>query len=192
MAKAKDLFNIPGQDDDKGLYDPDNQGKKDRDLVAEQKERFGAQPDAGVKAAEENVKDAPNEKERDISAAGLRAEERKSLYTPEEKGEFKRASLRVRIKNIPARRKALGFLGVGGIAGLILTVMTIGPLYRVPSLMHSMLNFTGDGVEHVVENRAQRIVIGYLIHRVGGNPNNYVITGSPLGTLWATFRSEEH
>lgn len=119
---------------------------------------------------------------------GLKDAEQKGLYNPKEKGDYDRAPLKQRIKNISARRKAFAAVGVGGVAGLVLSVLTIAPMYRVPSVMNGVMGFVGEQVEDVVEKRAQRMIIAYLIQRAGGNPDNYVITGSPLETLWATFR----
>ncbi len=114
------------------------------------------------------------------------------------KGLYKSAGLKEedagfasKIGNISRRRKLLASGGVGGISGLIIAMMLITPVYRVPALMSELLHGASKEVDHVVEKRAERMLVLYLIGKAGGNPTNYVITGSPVSSLWKTFRSRQ-
>lgn len=88
-------------------------------------------------------------------------------------------------------KKAIIGGGVGGTLVMTFLVSTffIFPTFRIPSAMSLINNIVGEAAEEIVENRAQRIVIGYLIQKAGGTPGNYVITDSLLGSLWATFQT---
>jgi hypothetical protein len=89
-----------------------------------------------------------------------------------------------------SRRKKLGAAGgVGGIMGLLVAVALITPIYRIPALLTDVGDKVGAEVDHVVEKRAERIVVNYLIRKAGGNATDYVVTGSPLSDLWRTFQS---
>lgn len=97
----------------------------------------------------------------------------------------KHPKLLTRIKNLPARRKALAGLGIGGIFGFLLLVFVMFPTYRLPSIMGVVQAVTGEAVEEVVENRINRFIIGYLIHRADVD----AVVGNSLGsTLWRTWR----
>lgn len=91
------------------------------------------------------------------------------------------------------QRHKKGIIG-GGIGGtiaiaIISLVFFIFPTLKIPSVMGLITSVVGEAAEEIVENRAQRIVIGYLIRAAGGDPGDYVIQDSLLDTLWATFRT---
>jgi|GEM_PF-2389526 len=100
-------------------------------------------------------------------------------------------SFKGKLAGISRRRKLLASGGVGGISGLIIAMLLITPLYRIPALMSDLEHEVGKEVDHIVEKRAERIVVRYLINKVGGDATNYVITGSPLSDIWRTFRSRQ-
>jgi len=78
----------------------------------------------------------------------------------------------------------------GGIAMVIISIVFfLFPSFRIPSAMSLISNIVGEAGEEIVENRAQRMIIGYLINKAGGNTDNYVIQGGLLDTLWSTFRT---
>jgi hypothetical protein len=97
----------------------------------------------------------------------------------------------VRLKGINRRRKLLAGGGVGGVVGLVLAISLITPVYRIPAIMTDIENRVGQEVDHIVEARAERMVIMYLIGKAGGNPTDYVITNSPLESIWRTMQSRK-
>ena len=94
-----------------------------------------------------------------------------------------------RIKGISRRQKLLSGAGVGGIMSLIIAVLLVTPIYRIPALMGDLESKLGAQVNDIVEARAERIIVNYLISRAGGDSTQYVVEGSPLKSLWKTFQS---
>lgn len=99
--------------------------------------------------------------------------------------------LKGKLAGISRRRKLLASGGVGGISGLIIAMLLIAPIYRIPALLSDLEHEVGKEVDHIVEKRAERIIVRYLINKAGGDATNYVITGSPLSDIWRTFRSRQ-
>ncbi len=148
--------------------------------------REGAKKD--LKAAEENPTLSPG------------AGERAKSVTPEHLKKFEegvgmgtgpgRAKLRA-LTFFQKHKKGIIFSGAGGgtVLAVVSAVFLLLPNYRIPSDMGLISKVTGEAVEEIVENRAERLIISYLIQKAGGTPDDYVITDSLLGTLWATFRT---
>lgn len=125
-----------------------------------------------------------NAAENGANASGL-------YKTGSNEGEPERSSLRNRIvTGVSRRRLVVGGSGAG-IAGVLVTLLLITPIYRVPAAMVEVGSKVGDEVDHVVENRAQRIIVRYLIAKASGNPDNttFAIRGSITSDLWRTFQS---
>jgi hypothetical protein len=99
--------------------------------------------------------------------------------------------LTTRLKGINRRRKIAAAGGVGGIAGLMMAALLITPIYRIPAFMSDLEGKIGKEVGDIVEARAERMILLYLIGKAGGNPTNYVLTGSPLHDIWRTFQSRK-
>ncbi len=134
------------------------------------------------KAAGQNVSGADA---KDVSSSDLNDAESESggLYDPRKDP----ISLIKRVKNISARRKAFGALGFGGIVGIALTLFTLFPSLRLPSIMGSVLSLTGHAVEEVAENRAHRFVISYAIRRAEVD----AVAGNSLwSTVFRTMRAK--
>lgn len=140
--------------------------------------------------------------EREASAARPGSDDEKKALSP---GQLKSAedntpwgglwkdsdgpkTIKSNLKSISGRRKVFATLGIGGVVGLALAILTTAPIFRIPSLMGGIMGFVGEQVEDVIEHRAQRMVISYLIQQAGGNPDNYVIRGSLVDSLWQTYR----
>jgi hypothetical protein len=97
-----------------------------------------------------------------------------------------------RLKGISRRKKILTGAGVGSVTALIASTVLVTPIYRIPALMNDLETKIGKEVDDVVEARAERIIVNYLIARAGGRVGtDYVITGSPLSDLWRTYQSRK-
>jgi hypothetical protein len=98
--------------------------------------------------------------------------------------------LAAKFKGISRRKKLGAAGGIGGIMGLLVAVALITPIYRIPALLTDVGDKVGEEVDHIVEKRAERMVVNYLIRQAGGSTTDYVITGSPLSDMWRTFQSQ--
>ncbi|HSX34341.1 MAG TPA: hypothetical protein VLF62_01735 [Candidatus Saccharimonadales bacterium] len=96
-----------------------------------------------------------------------------------------------RLKGISRRKKILSGAGIGGVTALIMSAALVTPIYRIPALMNDLESKMGKEVDDIVEARAERMIVNYLVARAGGLSTNYVITGSPLESLWRTFQSRK-
>lgn len=186
---AKDLFQVPGQDDNRGLYEPDKQRKKGSDLVGDQKERFGTTPNKQLQAAEEGVKNTGREKGNETPGDALRDAERRGAWyagADDSAGE----GFRAKFQAISRRKKVFVGLGAGGVGATIISILIVMPLYRIPSFMGGISDEVGKVSRHVVEKRAERFVINYLIQKAGIDlGDKYVVTGSLTKDLFNTWRS---
>ncbi|HEX7963776.1 MAG TPA: hypothetical protein VF466_04270 [Candidatus Saccharimonadales bacterium] len=97
--------------------------------------------------------------------------------------------LMVRLKGVNRRRKLLAGAGVGGFAGLLISLMIVSPIYRIPALLNDVSGKVGQEVDDLVEHRAERMIINYLLSKAGKDTTQYVVTGSPLSDLWRTMQS---
>lgn len=93
------------------------------------------------------------------------------------------------LNGISRRKKLLSGAGIGGVTALIAATLLVTPIYRIPALMGDLESKLGMQVDQIVEARAERIIVNYLISRAGGNATNYVVTNSPLESLWRTYQS---
>ncbi|HSW98383.1 MAG TPA: hypothetical protein VLF71_00945 [Candidatus Saccharimonadales bacterium] len=95
-----------------------------------------------------------------------------------------------KLAGINRRRKLLASGGIGGITGLIIAMAVVAPLYRIPAMLHDIEDKVSGEVDHIMERRAERIIVRYLIRRAGGEATDFVVTGSPLSDLFRTMQSK--
>ena len=173
-------------DDDTDSARSDDQDHNDREFDNSTKP-FGDETEhpLGDREAEAG-KDQPQGKGKGVASPSDLAKEEMGpggFYStrPGEAGD----TLWKRLKKVPAQRKALGALGVGGLVLPILLLITFFPTYRLPSIMGAITGVAGEAVEEIVEHRASRFAISYLIHKADVD----AVAGDSLGsTLYRTWR----
>lgn len=156
------------------------------DVLAQQEAlaASGTSPESTQKGAQDFSKLADAESKPGTPRTDAERAFADNFFNPE----GKHPPLKQRLKKIPARRKALAGIGIGGGVGLLLLIFTIFPTFRLPSLMSAIQAIAGHAVEEVAEHRAMRYIIGYAIHTAGGGA---VARDTLGGTLWATFRAHK-
>jgi hypothetical protein len=84
----------------------------------------------------------------------------------------------------------IGFGAGGGILSIVAALSSILP-FKMPSIMDSIIDNAGRRVEKVVERRAERVVLAYILQGSSAafKNKNVIVTGNPLGDLFANIRT---
>jgi hypothetical protein len=90
------------------------------------------------------------------------------------------------------KRRGL-FIGLGaggGILSLVAGFTSLMP-FKMPSIMDTLVDNAGKRVEKVVERRAERIVLAYILQGSSAafKNKNMIVTGNPIGDLFANMRT---
>jgi len=198
MAGAHD----PNKYDNPSYYEPSSVrttsagSEAGNDLSARENE-FDAPKAPGSMPSVFNSGVSRSETGKSLSQGGLKQAEReekeKSLYKAAgvsgEPSEDK--NLGNRLVNISRRRKIMVAGGSGGVVGVLCAILVILPFYRVTEFIQEIENKVEGEVDHIVERRAEKILVNYVIDKAGGDTTDYVITGSPLKDLFNTLKSRK-
>lgn len=91
------------------------------------------------------------------------------------------------------RRGVLIGLGAGG--GLLSVVAGFAALmpFKMPGIMDTLIDNAGKRVEKVVERRAERVVLAYILQGSSAalKNKNIIVTGNPIGDLFANMRTSK-
>ena len=107
--------------------------------------------------------------------------------------EIKEAKIRsAQYRKNGGRRRGLliGFGAGGGLLSIVAGFSALMP-FKLPGIMDTIVNDAGKRVEKVVERRAERVVIQYILHGSAAafKTGNVIVTGNPIGDLFANMRT---
>ena len=106
------------------------------------------------------------------------------------KQEIKNAKLRSQSSN---RRRRGIFIGLGAGGGLLSVVAGFTALLplKLPGIMDTLVNDAGKRIEQVVERRAEKVLLTYILRgsSVALKNGAVIVTGNPIGDLFANIRT---
>lgn len=92
------------------------------------------------------------------------------------------------------KRRGL-FIGLGAGGGLLSIVAGFSAIlpFKMPGIMDTIVNDAGKRIEKVVERRAERVVLAYILQGSSAafKNKNIIVTGNPLGDLFANMRTSK-
>lgn len=85
------------------------------------------------------------------------------------------------------------FIGLGAGGGILSVIAGFAFLlpFKLPGIMDGVVDFTGERVERVVERRAEKIIMQFVIRGSSASVANgtAIVTGNPIGDLFANLRT---
>lgn len=84
----------------------------------------------------------------------------------------------------------IGFGAGGGVLSIVAGFSALLP-FKMPSIMDTLIGDAGKRVEKVVERRAERVILAYILQGSSAalKNGNVIVTGNPLGDLFANIRT---
>ncbi|HVI68830.1 MAG TPA: hypothetical protein VM581_00040 [Magnetospirillaceae bacterium] len=85
------------------------------------------------------------------------------------------------------------FIGLGAGGGIVSVIAGFGFMlpFKMPGIMDTLIGDSGKRLEHVIEKRAERVFLQFILRgtKAAGLNGNIIATGNPIGDYFANLRT---